>query len=367
MPKLGLGLGLPTTRASKTFDPTNIADLKLWLKADAGVTFTPTEETFISEIEIDNAGTDTSNGTYTRVVGGEATFQGPNGNTIYFSEWNGDPAWVLNDIDFGDDVTYYNTNVLADDGWAVANGDPDAPSAINTTTTVTYNYVDLWEDQSENGNNATPMVGHAPFFLAANESPISKDCVSFYASNSYGSSYDKLTVPGADFDSATNATLFIVARQLVAFPYANGNYFSMEGGRKWQLTSGYMLLHGGNYNGGTNPNIGDSFYHDFPLTLFAVRPNFSNGEAKTTTIFAESWTNDYDNTIAAGRYDYTGELSRGPVIPVGFIGSDAEIGTKGGGENLRGEICEILFYSRSLTDTEFENVVTYLNSKYAIY
>jgi hypothetical protein len=39
MPKLGLGLGLPTTKISAAeFNPNSIPGLQLWLKADAGVT-----------------------------------------------------------------------------------------------------------------------------------------------------------------------------------------------------------------------------------------------------------------------------------------------------------------------------------------
>jgi hypothetical protein len=38
MPKLGLGLSLPQTRASGAFTPKKLSGLSLWLKADAGVT-----------------------------------------------------------------------------------------------------------------------------------------------------------------------------------------------------------------------------------------------------------------------------------------------------------------------------------------
>jgi hypothetical protein len=47
MPKLGLGLGLPTAKISAApFDPNTIAGLSLWLKADEGITFSGSNVTY---------------------------------------------------------------------------------------------------------------------------------------------------------------------------------------------------------------------------------------------------------------------------------------------------------------------------------
>jgi hypothetical protein len=86
-------------------------------------------ETFVSQIVLTGAGTTTSNGTYTRSFGGTTSFNGPNGNSISF---NGD-YWILYDDDFFGDT--YFTAFDFSGPWQVESGDPDAPTATNTTTT----------------------------------------------------------------------------------------------------------------------------------------------------------------------------------------------------------------------------------------
>ena len=68
--------------------------------------------TFVNQIVVNGAGDPTSDGTYTRAVGGTTTFTAASSNTIY---WDG-ANWYLNDVTLGYD-TYYNTL-----------GDPDAAS-----------------------------------------------------------------------------------------------------------------------------------------------------------------------------------------------------------------------------------------------
>ena len=255
---------------------------------------------------------------------------------------------------------------------------------------VTYdgsNLVSVWADQSGNGNDATSLVGYEPIFQDAGTSAIGHDCIYFNAAGSYAfglGDYDALTIPGAPFDSVTNCTIFVVSRQLVAGPYANGNVFGQTGGnndcpytarRKLQMTSGFMFLQGcdGDYNGGVDPNIGENVYSDFPFTLYGVRPDSASGEAKITTIFNSNWDRDNGGgpvPVNAGRYDYTGILNRGLIEAFGVPSEmDVIIGTAfgGGSENYKGEICEIVFYDRALTDTEFNQIIDYLNNKYSVY
>jgi hypothetical protein len=86
-------------------------------------------ETFVSTIVLTGAGTTTSDGTYTRSAGGTTPLNGPNGNSIYF---NGD-YWMLYDDDFSGDT--YRIAFDFSGTWQVESGDPDAPTATNTTTT----------------------------------------------------------------------------------------------------------------------------------------------------------------------------------------------------------------------------------------
>jgi hypothetical protein len=84
--------------------------------------------TYINQIDIIDAGTPTSDGTYTRNSGGNTTFNGPDGNNIYFDG----ESWVLYDETEGID-TYYSPGANFDSGWFQLAGDPDAP-----TQTVYY-------------------------------------------------------------------------------------------------------------------------------------------------------------------------------------------------------------------------------------
>lgn len=227
-----------------------------------------------------------------------------------------------------------------------------------------------WADQSGNNNNATAPSGNEPTTSTIN----GFTSIRFDTPGSYDETYNMLQIAGAPFDQIVSFTSFFVATTENADAYANGNIFGLFGGdvgRKLQLTSGYMLLNGGDYSGGVNPDIGENVYGNVPLTLFGVRPDINNGTAKTVTAFKQAWEKDDGETITevdVGRYDYTGELSRGPLTSFNDVtDGDAYIGSRGAAENLRGDICEIIIYNRALTDQEFENVVTYLNDKYAIY
>lgn len=355
--------------------------------------WTPT--TYLSTITLSNAGTTSVNGVYTRTDSSldmfGIGFSASGGRSILYDDNDG--FWFTSPNDY-----YRNYDEsLNTTAWATENGNAPAPTAVNsnssrnvgsptsTTTTaptgsitgsVTLSTVDTnivleWQDQSGNGNNAIAPAGYNPTTSTIN----GFTSVRFDTPESYGGTYNMLQIAGAPFDQIVSFTSFFVATNENADAYANGNIFGLFGGdiqRKLQLTSGYMLLNGGDYNGGVNPNIGENAYGNVPLTLFGVRPDINNGTAKTVTAFKQSWNKDDGDTIVevdAGRYDYTGQLSRGPLI--GFTDvtdGDAYIGSAGGSaENLRGDICEIIIYNRALTDQEFENVVTYLNTKYAIY
>lgn len=83
---------------------------------------------YISEIILTDAGTSSSNGTYTRGSGGTASFSGQDGNEIY---WDG--TWYLYDASL-EDVSYYNEELNFSSGWQVNSGVEDAPTAAYTTT-----------------------------------------------------------------------------------------------------------------------------------------------------------------------------------------------------------------------------------------
>jgi len=166
MPKLGLTNSIvrshPPRRRTLSgggSSPIPSSGLSLWLKADAGVTDfqipaanatdfnaadfeggasnqylenTNIEGTFINTIVISGAGTTTSNGTYTREVGGTNQFFGPNGNYI---SWNGDDAYDFGLYDNAVGLTtYYNIDIRNENGWETNDGDSPKPSATNLSS-----------------------------------------------------------------------------------------------------------------------------------------------------------------------------------------------------------------------------------------
>jgi hypothetical protein len=124
---------------SATFIPSGFSNLGQWTisyldaQNSSGVSYKNGQEateTFVSQIVLDGAGTETSDGTYTRASGGSTQFNGPNGNFIY---WDG--QWFLFD-DTAFSETYYLSAFDLSGAWQVGSGDPDAPTATNTTITA---------------------------------------------------------------------------------------------------------------------------------------------------------------------------------------------------------------------------------------
>lgn len=320
-------------------------------------------------ITISGSETPNVNGVYTNPDFGNV-FYGPTTNVI-------EKFTNFELIDQATSTTYYTASsatgpwTIVDGTGAITSTSTSAPrGSITATKVVSSSAVTAWADQSGNGNNAIAPTGYNPTTSTID----GFTSVRFDTPGSYDGTYNMLQIAGAPLDQIVSFTSFFVATTENADAYANGNIFGLFGGdveRKLQLTSGYMLLNGGDYSGGVNPDIGENAYGDVPLTLFGVRPDINNGTAKTVTAFKQAWERDNGETIVevdAGRYDYTGELNRGPLTSFTDITEgDAYIGSRGAAENLRGDICEIIIYNRALTDQEFENVVTYLNDKYAIY
>jgi hypothetical protein len=135
----GVSVRIRNNDYDSTFIPSGFSNLSQWTisyldaQNSSGVFYKNGQEaieTFVSQIVLDGAGTETSDGTYTRTSGGETQFNGPNGNFIY---WSGE--WYLYD-DTAEADTYYLSEFDFSGTWQVGSGDPDAPTATNTTTTA---------------------------------------------------------------------------------------------------------------------------------------------------------------------------------------------------------------------------------------
>lgn len=135
----GVGVRIRNNDFTSTFISSDFSNLGQWTisyldaQNSSGVAYKNGQEateTFVSQIILDGAGTTTSDGTYTRASGGETQFDGSSGNFIF---WDG--SWFLYD-DTAATTTYYISAFDFSGTWQVQDGDPDAPTATNTTTTV---------------------------------------------------------------------------------------------------------------------------------------------------------------------------------------------------------------------------------------
>lgn len=299
------------------FSPTSIAGLKLWLKADAGVTESPT--TFISQIVLTNAGESTSNGTYTRASGGINGFDGPNNNLIY---WDGD-QWVLND-DTYQNLTYSNSD-LDEGNWQelYASG---APSATNTTSNGP-DVVTAWADQSDEENNLSIEDGSP---VLEQDVINGKPAIKFNSGRLVGN------------DIVTAKTIYAVVRTLNYQPYAYAAILEVTGGSLYSAVSSHAW--GSYFNGEYAANT-------------AISENTSAIIASLSDD-GENYTFRLNGQIDKSDSDGGGFYSRSDL----YVGSDSS-----GGQQANVYISEILVFDDVIGAEDIANLETYLNDKYAIY
>jgi hypothetical protein len=331
---------------AKPFDPKDLINLQLWLKADAGVTTSTITPTYISQIILTDSGEPTSDGTYTRSTGDTTQFDGPNGNYIY---WDG--AWIVYDNDLGIE-TYVNYYYSLDINSWEENGSAGAPSAVNTTSPLSsFIGITSWQDQSGNSRNFTKSIANTGYPRLSNGIPL------FTAVSTYNDSNASiLALPSASLNFTTPYTLIALVRaganNSCIFSKSNNEtkrrkyQISVNGGIVYSLESKNNADTQIPYNTGT----GD----DVSVKRLIVSQYSSNTSGLIRYNGAQVATSSTDVGI-----DQTNNASV-------FIGASPF--NEGTGYNAEAStemhVYEIIFYNRVLSTVEIEKIETYLNNKY---
>jgi hypothetical protein len=346
MPSLSLGLGLHKNRVftagggGAPFSPTDLSNLALWLKADAGIT-TASGTPFIGSVVITGAGTTTSNGTYTRETSGYSTYYKSGGGYInygYNPTADGD-VWQIYDSTLGS-ISYF---CFSDDliSWNRDAGAANAPSG--STTNRTNPFVLSWQDQSGNGRNGTPQ-DIAPTLISSSSSLNNRSAISF---NNNGSS---LQIPQSDIGESGIISIFIVINYASGYIFLNKGDAANFENTSWEFSTitGFGFVN--SYDGSLSWNV------------VPVSPNTN------VCLLLEGFSNGGVSQLA-----YNGNNSGNPSSGNdGFNNLSQYIGIGAGGDggaqaNLDARIGEIIIYNRQVTTPERQQVEAYLNTKYAIY
>jgi len=245
---------------------------------------------------------------------------------------------------------------------------------LSTITKDGSNLVSQWSSKVGSINFTQSNNSLKPTYQSAGSSAINKDCLYFNATASYGGTYNLLSSPSSNFTSiGGTATLFAVARALYVGPNTNGTIIGQTNGspyrRRLQMTSSTMFLQGtdGDYNGGNNSNLGEVNHVNQPLVLVGIAIK-SDGTARHYIQSAGTMSCS-NGSFPAGSYNFNGTLNRGLIQIAGAASNvDMLIGSAfdGGAENLKGEICEILIYNGTLSDSSFDQVVAGLKRKWGL-
>ena len=342
MPRLSLGLGVQNIRKAgggASFSPADLSGLSMWLKADAGVSTSPTQ--FISQIVLTGAGTTTSNGTYTRTSGGTTFFASGGANSIGFDSYSGfEFNFLLYDDDFQDNtysVVILNNQIATIN---VNNGASPAPTASITLSTTGSSGVTSWIDQSPSALTFSADLLTPDITFNSNYTN-GKPAVIF------GSAWQGGSMALANSGVFVTKSVFLVVAPNgsnfeYAVPYEN------NGLNIYTTSANYTAPWGSYLN--TNANA---------LTILnANGQKYLLSATSDTGEDAQFYLNGTNNTDFSGAGFYN---ERGEIV----IGNGGARGSTN--QQFEGAIMEIVAYDRVLTTIEREQVEAYLNTKYAIY
>lgn len=298
--------------AQPAFSPLNISGLKLWVSADYGVT---EDDLFINQIEISGCTPSTSDGTYTREIGGNTAFV-YNDNQIYFE----DDIWKLYDSNEG--ITFINESSLAENGWGIEGG-----TSFGTATNSYFNGVSEILDQSGNANNLSYNYGAPSLSLnTINDKP------AFYF---FGGS-----LTGSNI--TTGKTLYAVLKIHTLEPSGYQNILELSGGG---LYSSIINNEWGSYFTGER---GSEQVLDTE-TSYIIGSISNDG-----TTYKYRSNGSQIKTASNGNGFYTRSAL--------YFGNDSS-----SSQPANCYVAEALVYDTAISDSDAQQLENYLNDKYAIY
>jgi len=296
---------------------------------------------YFSTITFSNAGETFMDGVYTRSneFSVEDSFTASGGRSINYDDNDG--FWYTN----GDLYRNYGTSLNVGD-WTTENGDQPSPTAVNSTslrnvgspTSTTVVAITDWEDQSENGNNATAPDTY-PTFIASSIN--SKPAISFNNDGSF------MQIPENNIGNDGNISIFVVLNYSAGAILLNKGDGATFAQTVWEITTS---------NGfGFVDNV--ESWNTVPISI-----------PQDVPVLLEAFSNEGVSQIA-----YNGTNSGSPSTANGNFNSLSQyIGIGGGGTNgqsttsLDARIAEIIIYNRSLNTSERQEVESYLSNRYAI-
>ena len=304
---------------TQAFVPTDISGCRLWVSMDYGIT--TGSVSFVSEIVVSGCDPSTSNGTYTRNLGGNTQLLDSNtGNFIY----NEDGVWYIWDID-AESPTFANYSGLDSYGdWEVFSGS-EFGTANNTDTTLN-NVVTQIDDRSGNENNLIQSYENA---FITNPVINSKPAILFNVAR----------FEGTDIDTAK--TLYAVIKTTANIPTPYAAIIESTGGSLYSNVSPYW---GSYFNG--SYYVDNSLSSNSSYILGSISDDGNNYEFRQNGSTAKTGS------------DGQGFYTRGTL----YFGNDSS--------NTQAASCyiaEAVVYDRAITTSEAQQLEAYLNDKYAIY
>jgi len=299
---------------------------------------------YFSTITFSNAGEDSidMNGVYTRSneLSSDASFTASGGRSISYDDNDG--FWYTN----GDLYRNYGTSLNVGD-WTTENGDEPSPTAVNSTsvrnvgspTSTTVVAITDWEDQSENGNNATAPDTY-PTFIASSIN--SKPAISFNNDGSF------MQIPENNIGNDGNISIFVVLNYSAGAILLNKGDAATFAQTVWEITTSNGFGFVDNVESWNTVPI--SIPQDVPVLLEA----FSSAGVSQ---IAYNGTNSGSPSTANGNFN-----SLSQYIGIGGGGTNGQSTT-----SLDARIAEIIIYNRSLNTSERQEVENYLANKYEIF
>jgi hypothetical protein len=228
------------------------------------------------------------------------------------------------------------------------------PSGTASGSITTSNYgdpiVEVWADQSGNGNNASANSGQEPTFVSPFSN--SKPAIEFN-----GTSQIMQIADANSLDFLTTSS-FIVLKYIGQGTGNNIVYFknANAGSPADPAMYGLVGANGDNFVS-FSVNVGGWSDYDTSISIANAVPKILSMTLNGTS------QNVYSNGVISNNFSIVGDIatSTGTLQIGGYNQSfDSE-------EYFYGQIAEVIMYNRAVTGTERQQIEAYLNTKYEIY